>query len=288
MKITIDKNSGFCFGVVYAIEMAEQYLKTHGPPLYCLGDIVHNDAEVARLRAKGLITIDYEQFKRLKNTTVLIRAHGEPPQTYQIALKNNIRLLDASCPIVLKLQNRIRAAAEDEETQIIIYGKKGHPEVNGHIGQTQGKAIVIGSIEELEKTPIDYDKPIALFSQTTKNPEHFYEIARYLKQRARSTLKINDTICRQVSGREPQLRAFAKQHDVIIFVAGKKSSNGKVLFKVCKEENPRTYFVSVPEEVQPWWFEGVDSVGICGATSTPQWLMEKVKEHILHLQKVNV
>ncbi|MCS6905061.1 MAG: 4-hydroxy-3-methylbut-2-enyl diphosphate reductase [Bacteroidia bacterium] len=280
MQVVIDRNSGFCFGVVYAIEMAERFLEENGS-LYCLGDIVHNDEEVNRLKAKGLKIIDHNEFKNLRDTTVLIRAHGEPPETYRIALQNNIQLIDASCPVVLKLQNRVRSAYE-QNTQVVIYGKIGHAEVNGLVGQTQGQAIVISGIEDLDK--LDYSRPIALFSQTTKSTSQFYAIKAEIEKRT-AAFKANDTICRQVSNREPQLAAFATQHEVIIFVAGKKSSNGRVLYNVCKEANPNSYFISEPNEIDPTWLKGKDSVGICGATSTPMWLMEKVKEYVLQLCK---
>lgn len=279
MKVEIDNNSGFCFGVVYAIEMAEDYLDETGS-LFCLGDIVHNDKEVQRLEAKGLKIIDHADLRELKDTTVLIRAHGEPPETYRIALENNIELIDASCPVVLKLQNRVRNAYE-EDAQIVIYGKPGHAEVNGLIGQTHQEAIIVTREEDLEK--IDYSRPISLFSQTTKSTEGFYRIKELIEQRAKE-FKANDTICRQVSNRDPQLRIFSGQYDVIIFVSGKKSSNGKVLYEVCKSINPRSYFISDAKEIEPHWFEDCNSVGICGATSTPMWLMENVAQAIRELK----
>lgn len=281
IQVTIDKHSGFCFGVVYAIQMAEEYLEQNGT-LYCLGDIVHNDLEVNRLKAKGLQIIGHEDLEQIHDTAVLIRAHGEPPSTYQLALQNNIQLIDASCPVVLKLQNRVRTAF-DEQTQIIIYGKPGHAEVNGLIGQTHNQAIVITCIEDLDKVPIDYSKPIQLFSQTTKSTAKFYEIKAEIEKRTQQAFKANDTICRQVSNREPQLAAFAKQFEVIIFVAGKKSSNGKVLFEVCKQHNPNTHFISEISELQPDWFRNIQTVGICGATSTPLWQMEQAKQWIENL-----
>lgn len=287
MKIEIDSNSGFCFGVVNAIQLAEMELE-RSETLYCFGDIVHNSAEVERLKEKGLITIDHEQFKTLKNCKVLLRAHGEPPETYEIAIKNNIQLIDASCPVVLKLQNNIKLGFDailKKGGQIVIYGKEGHAEVNGLVGQTSEQAIVIGEIKDLDK--IDFTKPINLFSQTTKSIEGFYEIQKEIKTRmitAKGTENIefivNDTICRQVSHRQPELREFVKKHNVIIFVSGQKSSNGKMLYQVCKERNPNTYFVSDVDELKPDWFKNSDSVGICGATSTPRWLMEKIAENI--------
>jgi len=278
LTITIDQQSGFCFGVVYAIQMAEDYLENH-ETLYCLGDIVHNDLEVNRLKSKGLKIITHEDLKNLRNTSVLIRAHGEPPSTYQLALENNIELIDASCPVVLKLQNRVRNAY-DSETQIIIFGKPGHAEVNGLLGQTQNQAIVITSLEDLNSAPIDYSKPIQFFSQTTKSTAKFYEIKAEIEKRIENHFKANDTICRQVSNREPQLEKFAQNFDLIIFIAGKKSSNGKVLYEVCKQANPNSKFISSIDEIQKEWFIGINSVGICGATSTPMWQMEEAKKWI--------
>lgn len=271
MLVEIDKNSGFCFGVVYAIEMAEDFLNENGS-LYCLGDIVHNDKEVKRLQDKGLKIIDHDQLKELHDATVLIRAHGEPPETYRIAMENKLELVDASCPVVLKLQNRVRNA-HDEERQIVILGKKGHAEVNGLIGQTQQDAVVITCEEDVEK--LDFDKPISLFSQTTKSTQLLYRIKERFEAKG-IDFKFNDTICRQVSNREPELRKFSERHDVIVFVSGKKSSNGKALFGTCKEVNPNSYFISGKEELDHSWFAGARSVGICGATSTPMWLMEEV------------
>ena len=233
---------------------------------------MHNDKEVQRLENKGLRIIDHEDLKELKDTTVLIRAHGEPPETYRMALQNNIELIDASCPVVLKLQNRVRNAYE-EDAQIVIYGKPGHAEVNGLIGQTHQEAIIVTKEDDLDK--IDFSRPISLFSQTTKSTEGFYKIKSLIEARS-SAFKANDTICRQVSNRDPQLRVFSTLYDVIIFVSGKKSSNGKVLYEVCKSVNPRSYFISEEAELEPYWFHNCNSVGICGATSTPMWLMEKI------------
>jgi 4-hydroxy-3-methylbut-2-enyl diphosphate reductase len=274
-QVNIDSNSGFCFGVVYAIEMAEDYLDEFGS-LYCLGDIVHNDKEVQRLENKGLKIIDHEELRSLKDSTVLIRAHGEPPETYRIALENNIELIDASCPVVLKLQNRVRNAY-DSKAQIVIYGKPGHAEVNGLIGQTQQEAILITTEDDLDK--IDYSRPVQLFSQTTKSTSGFYKMKALIEQQA-NEFKMNDTICRQVSNRDVQLRNFATEHDIILFVSGKKSSNGKVLFEVCRSVNPRTYFISDIDELENDWILHDDKVGICGATSTPMWLMENVAEAV--------
>ncbi|NHE57064.1 4-hydroxy-3-methylbut-2-enyl diphosphate reductase [Cyclobacterium plantarum] len=275
LDVHIDQHSGFCFGVVYAIEMAEEILDDEGH-LYCLGDIVHNDEEVKRLTQKGLIIIDHESLKTLNNEKVLIRAHGEPPSTYELAIKNNLTLVDASCPVVLKLQNRIKNSYDKEEN-IYIYGKHGHAEVIGLMGQTRNKAIVFQDISELDIPSLP--KNITLYSQTTKSTDKFYEINEILKENG-ITVNSNDTICRQVSNRDKELREFASKFDHIIFVSGTKSSNGKVLFNVCKEKNPQTYFVSSPEEVNPDWFSEGQSVGICGATSTPMWLMERVQDRL--------
>ncbi len=290
MIVEIDKNSGFCFGVVFAIKKAEEKLAKYGK-LYCLGDIVHNNLEVERLKHLGLITIDYEEFKKLQNCNVLIRAHGEPPETYRIAKENNIKLIDATCPVVLRLQHKIKLGNEEmssQNGQIVIYGKNGHAEVNGLVGQTEGKAIVVGSISELNK--LDFSKPITIYSQTTQNNESYKEIIAEIKKRMEKCgnnimLQSHDSTCRQVSSRQNELRKFCKKHDIVIFVSGKKSSNGKVLFNVCKQENSRTYFVSELIEIDKSWFGSVDSVGICGATSTPRWLMEKIADEI---KKLNI
>lgn len=290
MKIEIDSNSGFCFGVVNAIQLAEKELEK-GNTLYCLGDIVHNSAEVERLKSNGLVTIDHNQLKTLKNCKVLLRAHGEPPETYETAIRNNIQLIDASCPVVLKLQNNIKLGFDailKKGGQVVIYGKEGHAEVNGLVGQTNGRAIVISGMEDLYK--IDFSKPVNLFSQTTKSIEGFYEIQKEILKRMIETQKTNDiefiandTICRQVSHRQPQLNEFVKKHDVVIFVSGKKSSNGQMLYQVCKAENPNTYFVSDVDELKSEWFGKANSVGVCGATSTPRWLMENIAENIVKL-----
>ena len=276
LQVQIDTHSGFCFGVVYAVEMAEDILEEQGY-LYCLGDIVHNDEEVRRLSQKGLKIIDYGDLYGLKNEKVLIRAHGEPPSTYELAVKNNLTLIDASCPVVLKLQNRIKNSFDRNE-KIYIYGKHGHAEVIGLLGQTNNEAVVFQDISELDLKALP--KNITLYSQTTKSTEKFYEINDSLRQSG-ITVNTNDTICRQVSNRDKDLRTFAAKFDKVVFVAGTKSSNGKVLFKACQESNSHTYFVSNPEQVDQNWFESNDSIGICGATSTPMWLMEQVKERIL-------
>ncbi len=276
LQVEIDQNSGFCFGVVYAIEMAEEILHEQGY-LYCLGDIVHNDEEVKRLEAIGLRIIDYKQFKELKNEKVLIRAHGEPPATYQIALDNNLTLIDASCPVVLKLQNRIRKSYEKKE-KIFIYGKHGHAEVLGLLGQTNNNAVVFQHLEELDLSSLP--ESLTLYSQTTKSVDTFQHIANTIKERG-IDVSSNDTICRQVSNRDAELRRFARKFDKVVFVAGTKSSNGKVLFDVCKKENPETVFVSGVDQLDVNWFGTNEKVGVCGATSTPMWLMEEIRNRLL-------
>ncbi|MFC2186675.1 4-hydroxy-3-methylbut-2-enyl diphosphate reductase [Peijinzhouia sedimentorum] len=275
LKVEIDHNSGFCFGVVYAIEMAEEILDEQGY-LYCLGDIVHNDEEVKRLEAKGLRIITHDDLGTLKNESVLIRAHGEPPSTYELALNNNLTLIDASCPVVLKLQNRIKNSFDKKE-KIYIYGKHGHAEVIGLLGQTSNEAIVFQNIDELDIETLP--KNLTLYSQTTKSTDSFYEITKTLME-AGITVNSNDTICRQVSNRDRELRDFAGKFDHIIFVSGTKSSNGKVLYNVCKEQNPSTYFISNADQLDANWFSKGETIGICGATSTPMWLMEQVKERL--------
>ena len=278
LDVTIDTKSGFCFGVEYAIEIAEEILNEEGT-LYCLGDIVHNDREVKRLEKMGLNIIDHNQFNKIRDAKVLIRAHGEPPSTYDIAIKNNITLMDASCPVVLKLQNRIKKS-HDKKERIYIYGKHGHPEVKGLIGQTGKDAIVFQDIDELEIEKLP--KSITLYTQTTKSKEKFYEIVSKLN-RSGVDVHVNDTLCRQVSNRDSQLQNFSNDFDKIVFVSGTKSSNGNALFNVCKQNNDNSYFVSSSEEVKENWFSKNDKIGVCGATSTPMWLMEEVKEKILQL-----
>lgn len=273
LQVSIDSDSGFCFGVVYAIDMAEEILQEQGY-LYCLGDIVHNDEEVVRLKAKGLRIIGHEEFVHLKNEKVLIRAHGEAPETYRIALENNITLIDASCPVVLKLQNRIKNSFDDQE-KILIFGKHGHAEVIGLQGQTQNEALVFQDLAELDE--VELPASFTLYSQTTKSTDKFYQIKEELISRGYE-VKANDTICRQVSNRDKELPEFVKNFDKIVFVSGKKSSNGKVLYEVCRKHNPNTYFISKSDELSPSMFHPGDKVGICGATSTPMWLMEEVKE----------
>ncbi len=275
LKVTIDKSSGFCFGVVYAIDMAEDILD-HEDYLYCLGDIVHNDEEVERLRAKGLRIIDHDKLKELRDEKVLIRAHGEAPSTYELALANNLTLIDASCPVVLKLQNRIKSTHDDGE-QILIFGKHGHAEVIGLQGQTDGKATVFMDIAELDN--VELPNKFTLYSQTTKSVDKFYQIKDELISRGYE-VKANDTICRQVSNRYEELEKFVKDFDKIVFVSGKKSSNGKVLYDVCKKYNDSSYFISNVEELDLAWFQPNDKIGICGATSTPMWLMEQVKAEL--------
>lgn len=287
IKVEIDEGSGFCFGVVTAIHKAEEEL-AKGETLYCLGDIVHNSREVDRLKTMGLITINREEFKQLKNAKVLLRAHGEPPETYIIARENNIEIIDATCPVVLRLQKRIRQgylADSDEEKQIVIYGKSGHAEVLGLVGQTDGKAIVIEKAEEAKK--LDLNKSIRLFSQTTKSLDEFQEIVEYFKQHIspEATFEYYDMICRQVANRMPKLREFAATHDLIFFVSGKKSSNGKMLFEECLKVNANSHLIDNEKEIDPSLLQNVKSIGVCGATSTPKWLMEKIYNHIRTLIK---
>ncbi|MCQ2209404.1 MAG: 4-hydroxy-3-methylbut-2-enyl diphosphate reductase [Paludibacteraceae bacterium] len=282
MIIEIDSNSGFCFGVVTAINKAEEEL-AKSDRLHCLGAIVHNSMEVRRLEQKGLITIDRDAFDHLKGHKILFRAHGEPPTTYQQAEANGLTIIDATCPVVLNLQKRIRKAYEESDTkttQVVIYGKKAHAEVNGLVGQTDGNAIVIEGIEDLFK--LDFSKNIRLFSQTTKSIEGFNKIVEEIKSRMKpeGTFEYNDTICRQVANRIPKIINFVAQHELILFVSGKESSNGRVLFDECRKVNDNIYMISDLEEVDYTIFEGVKSVGICGATSTPKWLMEELKQKI--------
>lgn len=288
MQVEIDENSGYCFGVEFAIQMAEDEM-AEGQELYCLGDIVHNSMEVERLYNKGLRTITRDELKNLKDCKVLIRAHGEPPETYQIAIKNNIELVDASCPVVLKLQNRVKNAydlTKIKNGQLVIYGKPGHAEVIGLTGQTSNEAIIISGTDDLEK--IDFTRPITLYSQTTKSTKGFYAIKEEIENRIENEgllsladdFNANDSICRQVSNREPHMEKFSQKHDVIIFVAGRKSSNGKALYNVCLTHNPSSYFVESEKEIDLSWIQPDDSVGICGATSTPTWLMEQVANYL--------
>lgn len=284
MNVSVDPNSGFCFGVVFAIRVAEDELEKSGK-LYCLGDIVHNNREVERLASKGLTIIDHEGLKKIKNSKVLIRAHGEPPETYKIALENNLELIDASCPVVLKLQSRIRSGYEEmlqSQGQIVIYGKEGHAEVNGLVGQTFGKAIIVNYKSDLDK--IDYSKPVRFYSQTTQPINGFRELTKGIEERYRKAgnqtpdFITHNTICSQVSHKEPRLKKFAAEHDVILFVSGKKSSNGLFLYEVCRSINANTFFISDKCDIDKNWLRNITSVGVCGATSTPMWLMEEIAD----------
>jgi 4-hydroxy-3-methylbut-2-enyl diphosphate reductase len=281
--IEIDQDSGFCFGVVNAIQSAEKELRK-GQKLYCLGDIVHNSQEVERLQSIGLETIDYDRFNQLQDAKVLLRAHGEPPETYHIAQQNNIEIIDATCPVVLQLQRKIFRQYSASGAQIVIYGKSGHAEVNGLVGQTDGKAIVIENREDL--LLIDFNKDICLFSQTTQSVDGFEEIVSIIRARIAPGVSFSyfDTICRQVANRIPHIREFARRHDLILFVAGKKSSNGRALFKECEKANKNSFLVSGTEDIRAEWFAGIHSVGVCGATSTPKWLMEAVAKYAESLQ----
>ncbi|MBL7972942.1 MAG: 4-hydroxy-3-methylbut-2-enyl diphosphate reductase [Prolixibacteraceae bacterium] len=281
MIVEIDQKSGFCFGVINAIGKAEETLNTEDT-LYSLGHIVHNDLEVKRLQEMGLHTISHEEFFKLKNCKVLIRAHGEPPSTYEYARANNITLIDATCPVVLKLQQRVKKAAETmlpEDGQVVIFGHQGHAEVTGLVGQTNNEAIVIDDPDDLKS--LDLNKPVVVFSQTTKSVTEFRKLTQNIQEKSSSgNVVTHDTICRQVSNRVPHLEKFAARFDAVIFAGGLRSSNAQVLFDVCLRNNPRSYFVSSPDDLRPEWFSGVETVGICGATSTPQWLMEQVAETI--------
>lgn len=282
MIIEIDSGSGFCFGVTTAINRAEAQL-AEGGQLYCLGDIVHNETECARLRSLGLTTICHEELRHLHDTRVLLRAHGEPPQTYAIAKANRVEIIDATCPVVLALQRRIRQQyTASPDAQIVIFGKKGHAEVLGLVGQTDGRAIVIEHYDELASAPIDFSRDIYLYSQTTKSLSEYQQIISYCTKRMQpqSTFRSFDTICRQVANRMDNIREFAMRHQLVIFVAGRKSSNGKVLYAECLRVNANTHHVENASEIQSAWLNGINSVGICGATSTPKWLMEQCRELI--------
>ncbi|TGE25780.1 4-hydroxy-3-methylbut-2-enyl diphosphate reductase [Hymenobacter aquaticus] len=286
MNVTIDKNSGYCFGVEFAIQMAEDELASQ-PTLYCLGDIVHNRMEVERLHQQGLRIIDRDQLQTLHDCKVLIRAHGEPPETYALALRNNLELIDASCPVVLKLQNRVKHAFDSttrQNGQVVIYGQPGHAEVTGLNGQTGNQSIIVMSEADLDQ--IDFARPVTLFSQTTKSTAGFYHMKALIEQRIAAaggsleSFDANDSICRQVSNREPALRKFAVDYDVVLFVSGRKSSNGKALFSVVNQTNPRSYFIENEQELDEAWLQGAATVGICGATSTPMWLMQRVADRV--------
>lgn len=290
MKVEVDTKSGFCFGVQNAVEIAEKAL-IDGNKVFSLGSIVHNDVEVERLSGLGLETIDHKRFKELTDSKVLIRAHGEPPETYALAEQNNITIIEATCPIVKKLQSRIKTAwlaSGSDKGQIVIYGKQGHAEVIGLMGQINNEAILVSGLEDVHK--INPEKPVHLFSQTTM-PSDIYaliseKIALMMREKGNNpdeNLKVHRTICGQVSGREPNLINFAKKHDVIIFVSGKESSNGKMLYNICKSVNPRSYFVSTADDIDRTWFDGIDSAGVCGATSTPKWLIEDIKDFISNI-----
>lgn len=284
MIIEIDNGSGFCFGVTTAISKAEEVLNDTGH-LYCLGDIVHNSNEVERLKQKGLETITHDQLKELHDVKVLLRAHGEPPETYEIAQRNNIEIIDATCPVVLQLQRRINKSYNSVEKgeqppQLVIYGKRGHAEVNGLVGQTNGNALVIESLEEIDK--IDFSRDICLYSQTTKSLQGFKAIVEEIKKRIDDSVEFRsyDTICRSVANRIPQIRQFARRHELILFVCGSKSSNGKILFAECRDANPDSHMISNESEIDVSWLCGKQSIGICGATSTPRWLMTQVKNFV--------
>ena len=284
--IEIDKGSGFCFGVTTAISKAEEELKKSGH-LYCLGDIVHNSNEVTRLEHEGLETITHDRLRELHDVKVLLRAHGEPPETYETARRNRIEIIDATCPVVLKLQQRIAhsygTAHAGEQPQTVIYGKRGHAEVNGLVGQTSGTALVIESVDEIDK--IDYSRPVILYSQTTKSLQGFKQIVEEIKGRMKPGVAFEyyDTICRSVANRIPQIREFAKRHELILFVCGSKSSNGRILFAECLDANHNSHLISNETEIDPAWLEGKHRIGICGATSTPSWLMTRVKAHVQSL-----
>lgn len=288
IQVTIDSDSGFCFGVTSAINKAEEELQRTGT-LYCLGDIVHNSEEVSRLHQHGLRTITHEDLSNLYNARVLLRAHGEPPSTYKTASENNIEIIDATCPVVLQLQRRIKATFDSEpaDVQIVIYGKKGHAEVNGLVGQTEGTAIVIEDLSGLDV--LDFSRPIDLYSQTTKSLDGFTAMKQEIERRIKPGVRFRsyDTICRRVANRVNGLRDFANSQEVVLFVSGAKSSNGRILFNVCQSVNPSTYMVERPEDVDAKWLSGVKSVGICGATSTPRWLMENVKDKVLEIAECN-
>lgn len=280
ITIEIDEGSGFCFGVTTAIRKAEEELNNSGH-LFCLGDIVHNSMECERLHALGLRTINHEEMNRLHGVSVLLRAHGEPPETYHMAEQNNISIIDATCPVVLQLQRRIKKQYDaNPDAQIVIFGKKGHAEVLGLVGQTRQKAIVIEHLEDVDK--LDFSRDIYLYSQTTKSLDEFHKVIEYCREHIspEATFHSFDTICRQVANRMSNTAAFASRHDLVLFVCGRKSSNGKVLFSECLSVNPNTHLVEGPEDIEPSWLDNVSSVGICGATSTPKWLMEKCREYI--------
>lgn len=289
LKIDIDTHSGFCYGVVRAIEQAEKYLGEHRE-LHSLGSIVHNNIEISRLKEKGLKTINYDQMSTMKDSVVFIRAHGEPPSSYKIAKENNLKIIDCTCPVVLKLQERVKKnyrELKQIDGQLLIFGKNGHAEVNGLIGQVDGDAIIIEKQADIES--IDFRRPIYIFSQTTKDPEQYKNLCSAIRERIVSVggpiekFRAFNTTCGQVSSRHPHLKEFSKNHSVIIFVSGKESSNGKILYEVCLAENPRSYKIENMNEIEASWFRDGDTVGVCGATSTPKWLLEKAAGHIREL-----
>ena len=289
MRIEIDEGSGFCFGVTTAIKKAEEEL-TMGKTLYCLGDIVHNGMEVERLHDRGLVTINHEELKQLHDVKVLLRAHGEPPETYEIARRNNIEIIDATCPVVLQLQKRIKKQYEASlvsssaiNSQIVIFGKNGHAEVLGLVGQTNNQAIVVESLDDVKR--LDFTRDIYLYSQTTKSLDEFRRIIEYIQSHISpsATFQSFDTICRQVANRMPNIASFAARHDLILFVSGRKSSNGKVLFHECERVNPNSHHIESAVEIDSSWLKNIETVGICGATSTPKWLMEDCRDAILRM-----
>ena len=287
-QIEIDSGSGFCFGVTTAIQKAEEEL-AKGNTLYCLGDIVHNGMECDRLRQMGLITINHDEMRQLRDVKVLLRAHGEPPATYELARQNNIEIIDATCPVVLQLQKKIKRQFEANSqqptanSQIVIFGKNGHAEVLGVVGQTQSTAIVIESFEDVRK--LDFSRDIYLYSQTTKSLDEFQRIIEYIRQHMspEATFKSFDTICRNVANRMPNITQFAKRHDLVLFVCGRKSSNGRVLYNECLRVNGNTHLIEGPAEIDASWLRNVKTIGICGATSTPKWLMEQCRDAILQM-----
>ena len=289
LQIEIDNGSGFCFGVTTAIQKAEEEL-AKGSRLYCLGDIVHNGMEGERLREMGLITINHDDLRELHDVKVLLRAHGEPPETYELAHRNNIEIIDATCPVVLQLQKRIKKQYDANSqqpianSQIVIFGKKGHAEVLGLVGQTHSNAIVIENFDEVKK--LDFSCDIYLYSQTTKSLDEFHRIIEYIQQHIQPTATFQsfDTICRSVANRMPNISQFATRHDLILFVCGRKSSNGKVLYNECLRVNPNTHLIEGPDEIDHQWLADINTVGICGATSTPKWLMEQCRDAIVKME----
>ncbi len=286
MNIEIDPKAGFCFGVTRVVSKAEEIIQLHGQ-LYCLGEIVHNQKEIERLEKIGLKTITCDEYLKLSNCRVLIRAHGEPPETYEHARKNNIELIDGTCPIVLRLQSKIKqdfGASSDSGAQIVIFGKKDHAEVRGLAGQTNYQTVIVESPEDVDK--IDFSRPVHLYAQTTMSTDKYHDLQQVILQKAKSDengkrfFKCNNTICGQVSGRIPQLKEFCARHDVILFVSYKQSSNGKLLYAQCKTVNPNSHFITEKEDIHPGWFSGIQSVGITGATSTPRWLLEEIASHV--------